>query len=1150
VGGIALACLLFKETTVTNLETINVETPNSPPDISTLEPGLARYEEGEAFYNATVKTPLDEAALTKVIVVTYGKNRRSENWEPKEEEAGWLVRRLCTHRVGKKDGPAVVLGDLVPGQRLNTAVKSLWGVALDDDTGTPTDIVDSKLKEYGRLCVRYSTHSYCKTETELTRSSLEKFAGGRQIDRELIRDYLRTEKCWHSSIVDHVEYVGDTQRSHGFVCCITHPEMPKHRIVFLFKEPFDIGAQDCTQAEALRKWKKIPEAVAAELGLPLDKACLDACHMFYLPRHDEGRPHDTSLFGGPLLDWRDIQLSDPFEAVADQFNKRGAKSVTPEGRALGHWSIKRAHGFQIADVIEAHASDRIRTRGAHRLEIECPFDEHHENAGSLSDSACFVVNAGMGSSPVFTCSCRHNGCRDKTNLDMLGRMIKDQWFDKSVLEDEDFNAILDEDENARGAKTAPEAELVPTLAELKEEIAALSDNATSDIWRAMLVRIAEAQLKPADADVAHTALKARCKIKNKVYEAELADWKRSKKQQAKDDDAEPKEPDETTLAMSDKLKAQMIVKFGDGFHTPDSQIGGCVRLGLIDGKPWYVSGEGTPLCTPFVYDGSVIYPDKDRDRGIRVRVLDADMNVVSAEFDAALLGRSAGNEVISALSAKNWAFTPEGREFVLRYLSATQKSGSVVYHRPGYRDGVFVLATGDVFTSNDYKGQSVELHPSKRIKGKVRGGTLDAWIAASHKVFANPEAQHLQIGVLLGLVGPMLAYLGRDSISVFLHGKSAHAKTTTQMEAAANWAAPGLLDEGFMGKASGTLNAQEAKLEEASCAVMGNDELGKLDPKVQAEYPFLVQGGLGKSRMKSDGTQQATRKWMGVVMIASAEKSLGQLLSIAGESWDAGLTARLLPIDVNDIVKLFGEAWDDANALLANFGHSGPEFIRAMLELAPEAIEQRLEVIVDSLNTKTPLEYRAARNVAYVQLAAEIAAYAGLIPQEYADRNSAECVAAVTTRKLWKGYLESDTPPTDPADRAIETLIANLNIKKGTDVVAFTDRTYSRSREALAYHSVPTDGTDSLEKDKPGYYVIPSKHLAALAGNMASHKAIQKALQDGHYLVRPEGKRGEKTYAWAYVPKLGRFPCLVLDAAKVDSASTDESGSDGEEAPE
>ena len=117
------------------------------------------------------------------------------------------------------------------------------------------------------------------------------------------------------------------------------------------------------------------------------------------------------------------------------------RTLVQDSRELGRWSRVYAERFQIEDVLQAECPDRIRGKASAGVDIECPFDEGHSNAGESDDRACFAVNAGEGTSDWFAVSCRHDSCREFTQLDMLGKMLEDGWFTRDVLTDENFVGI-------------------------------------------------------------------------------------------------------------------------------------------------------------------------------------------------------------------------------------------------------------------------------------------------------------------------------------------------------------------------------------------------------------------------------------------------------------------------------------------------------------------------------------------------------------------------------------------------------------------------------------------------------------------------------------------------------------------------------------
>lgn len=513
------------ETTTTEPE--RARQPSAAPEGASgaSEPKMY-YEIGEMYGDAYCVTPYDETAYSNEITITLGNKSDSKQWKPVTLPAGAFIAELSVHKEGEKDGIAFVLADVVPGRRLKTSVRKIYGVGLDLDTGVPAQTVDDALEKLCHQAVRYSTHSTGKTKTDIKKDKVMKFAGDREIDQELIRHFLREVERWDPALVDNAEYIGTEHNEQGIVCQITHPPMSKHRIVMLFKEPFDISKEAASQNDAMKKWAKVPEALARLLNVPLDTSCTDPSRLFYLPRHAKGKPFGISLFGGPYLDWRSLELDDPIEKLGAALSKGKSKSVTHDGRELGRWSLKRAHGFQIKDVIDAHAPDRIRHQTGHGYEIECPFDEDHHNPGDQNDRACLVVNAGEGPGEFFTISCRHETCRDKTFLDMLGKMIKDQWFAKSVIDDEQFNAIVEDEEKPEAAVMIEQQDKARTEYEIA--IGALTpsfaqaelDHAVALVIKAKLRKAKRAQAQKAMAQATGLTLDTIKDTFNEVSDAE------------------------------------------------------------------------------------------------------------------------------------------------------------------------------------------------------------------------------------------------------------------------------------------------------------------------------------------------------------------------------------------------------------------------------------------------------------------------------------------------------------------------------------------------------------------------------------------------------------------------------------------------------
>ncbi len=494
------------------------------------EPELAMVEglpwEPTKFADATALTAFDpnDPALSREIVVTQGANAKSNQWTPVRTTIGTILNYLIKHEVGPKDGKAWVLADMVAGARNKNGVKAMYAAGLDIDTGMSGEVIDAEMVKLGNMGVRYTTHSHMKGETRVKKDLIIAWAMKHRPDQdadpenvELIRAFLCESRNYDPKVAETAELRTFEHVENGIEAVIEHAPMPKHRVIVFLSEPFDIAREGRTQKEALERWRKIPQALARRLGnLPIDSTGSDPNRLFYLPRHAKGAPFEISLFGGPLLDWRELTLEtkeDLFEEATrlhhGDIAKSSSRSVTEKGKELGRtgWAAKACAGFGILDVLRDHAPEKIRHDMGAKAEIECPFDDDHSNSGDTDDRACFAVSAGEGTSEVFTVSCRHDGCRDKTNLDMLGKMIEDQWFEEPVIHDESYNAILTQEPTTpeaveRQEKAQKQVEKEVARSEYQELIDGLAKGAGGPKIRAAIAKVIEAGMDKIDENFA------------------------------------------------------------------------------------------------------------------------------------------------------------------------------------------------------------------------------------------------------------------------------------------------------------------------------------------------------------------------------------------------------------------------------------------------------------------------------------------------------------------------------------------------------------------------------------------------------------------------------------------------------------------------
>lgn len=574
---------------------------DTPP--VTAEGGDTAPWDYETLFDAKILTPVDLDAYPQEMTISVGKDKLSKHWRNDKMPVGQFMALMAHHPVGKtKDGLGFVLAEILGNNRRKQAVKACYGIGLDIDVGLSGVEIDRRLANLGCLAVRYTTFSHGKTESRLNKDRIIKWCAKRGVifDDSSLIEYLRTEEHWDESLIETAEYTGDEHEETGLMAIITHSPMEKHRIVLPLAEPFIPTQVAATHEAGMNLWGDICHAMGRLLeNIPIDRSATDPSRLFYFPRHAQGRPHETTLFGGDLFDWRTLDLNiqqapqNAMEAaleaeVASYDNKPGkSKSQTAEGKALGRWSRKAAHGFQIVDAIRDYAEERIRTNGAQKIDIECPFDEDHSNPGDPEDRGCFAVNAGDSASEVFTIRCQHDSCHGRTNLDFLGKMLKDQWFAEEVLEDANYNASSPEEApNPEAAvKIAAQDE---ALEELDRLTLSLTEDSTDEEVEAVVRVMLTSEPSPRARQKCETHIKKILKINQTTLNKLMKSCRKALIQ----------EENEGNEAATSDHKGRRVFTYFNEYHfdeATDASFAALTDMNAAEAEPIYSSAGDHPV---------------------------------------------------------------------------------------------------------------------------------------------------------------------------------------------------------------------------------------------------------------------------------------------------------------------------------------------------------------------------------------------------------------------------------------------------------------------------------------------------------------------------------------------------------------------------
>lgn len=435
----------------------------------------------------------DELLDREIEISETRRGAQDRNWPSRKTTVEQFIQDFARHRVGKKDGPAILQGKAIEGQRKAASMEFLDILILDIDTGQPPAEIVKRIRELDLAAIVYSSHSHLKDTSEVGQDALMKWA---EIDdptslaANIIVAYLMSEKGYVPSVLDTAIYEGIKHSARGLVCRLKHNPMPKFKIVLFLKERFVIRREAPTQREAINKWKELYAGTAALLNAHFDRTCVDPSRLQYTPR----RPKSDDDFilqvigGGPLdlLTVKRVPVlakktKDPFEAAGAALHKASFKTM-----GMGKFLAENANVFDIGDFFMEHTPDDIRNEKSNGMEVKCPNDDMHSNAGDINDTACMVRNGtenerGTG----FFWGCHHEGCADLDRAAML-----DMYLQENEL------TIADCMEHCSEICE----ELTP-IEKIEQRIDALPDNPTVSQQKEVVVAIAsinEGPLEEAD----------------------------------------------------------------------------------------------------------------------------------------------------------------------------------------------------------------------------------------------------------------------------------------------------------------------------------------------------------------------------------------------------------------------------------------------------------------------------------------------------------------------------------------------------------------------------------------------------------------------------------------------------------------------------
>lgn len=243
-------------------------------------------------------------------------------------------------------------------------------------------------------------------------------------------------------------------------------------------------------------------------------------------------------------------------------------------------------------------------------------------------------------------------------------------------------------------------------------------------------------------------------------------------------------------------------------------------------------------------------------------------------------------------------------------------------------------------------------------------GTEAHWLSAWALAADRPIAR---FAVYAALSSVLLPWTVRRGCVLDLHGRSSIGKTTTLLLAASVFGDP----MGYIGKWSSTPTYRErsaALLHSLPHMLDDTRQVSAKERETIGQTVYQLADGQGKGRGFVFGAQRRAT-W------CSWAFSTGES-PLLGTSQDEGARARCLSVEGAP----FGSREHAAQVAMTverHYGHFGPKFIRAMLDLGPDSILSAYDSVlpywVERCSAHGPIATRLAAHLAAVQVAAEIA---------------------------------------------------------------------------------------------------------------------------------------------------------------------------------
>ena len=313
---------------------------------------------------------------------------------------------------------------------------------------------------------------------------------------------------------------------------------------------------------------------------------------------------------------------------------------------------------------------------------------------------------------------------------------------------------------------------------------------------------------------------------------------------------------------------------------------------------------------------------------------------------------------IVSLADMGCTITSENAKFVVSFLGALEAENFDILE-PLDSTSTFGWQPGNRFVPGHAEGISLDISPTMQrwAGGYAASGTLEEWIEQTRKV--RDESYRFRFILASAFAAPLLKFARCRNFFVYNWAGSKGGKTATLKAALSVWGDP----ERLMASFNATQVALERMAGIFSDLPLGLDERQLAGSKQEflEKLVYMLAEGRGRARGSKSGELQEMQTWRSII-IATGEEP------IIESSSQTGVSTRMIEVVGAPFAREADAAAMHRNSCI-NFGHAGPRFIKFLLRMSAESIEEKYKKMLDMVKMLGGADANQMNYIALVALA-------------------------------------------------------------------------------------------------------------------------------------------------------------------------------------